>query len=100
MGKKITIFSKTLNENRRIWIYSPELTTTFPIPGKKYPVVYVMDGDAHFLSTVGMIQQLSQANGNTVVPEMIVIGIENTNRFRDLTPSLTDSAEVRKVIRF
>ncbi|MBL0136074.1 MAG: hypothetical protein IPP79_19900 [Chitinophagaceae bacterium] len=80
--------------------YSPELTTTFPIPGKKYPVVYVMDGDAHFLSTVGMIQQLSQANGNTVVPEMIVIGIENTNRFRDLTPSLTDSVGVRQVNPF
>jgi len=100
VGKKITIFSKTLNENRRIWIYSPEQTTTFPIPGKKYPVVYVLDGDAHFFSTLGIIQQLSQANGNTVVPEMIVIGIENTNRFRDLTPSLTDSAEVRKANPF
>jgi uncharacterized protein len=100
VGKKTTLFSKILNENRRIWIYSPDQTSTFPIPGKKYPVVYVLDGDAHFLSTVGMIQQLSQANGNTIVPEMIVVGIENTNRLRDLTPSLADSGGIKKTNPF
>jgi hypothetical protein len=34
-----------------------------------------------------MIQQLSQVNGNTVCPEMIVVGIPNTDRTRDLTPT-------------
>jgi len=29
-------------------------------------------------------------NGNTNVPEMIVVGIPNTDRFRDLTPTFTD----------
>jgi uncharacterized protein len=91
LGKKITIFSSILKENRKIWIYNPDLTATSPIAIKHYPVVYVLDGDAHFLSTVGMIQQLSQANGNTILPEMIVVGIENTDRLRDLTPSLTAS---------
>lgn len=50
--------------------------------GQRYPVVYLLDGDGHFESVVGMIQQLSQVNGNTVVPEMIVVGIPNTNRTR------------------
>jgi predicted alpha/beta superfamily hydrolase len=34
-----------------------------------------------------MIQQLSQVNGNTVCPEMIVVGILKTDRTRDLTPT-------------
>ena len=79
VGKKTTIFSSVLKENRKIWIYNPGQTALTPVADKRYPVVYVLDGDAHFLSTVGMIQQLSQANGNAVLPEMIVVGIENTN---------------------
>ena len=43
-----------------------------------------LDGDAHFPSVVGIIQQLSQVNGNTVFPEMIVVAIPNTDRTRDL----------------
>ncbi len=88
IGKKTTIFSNILKENRKIWIYNPGQTAIIPIADKRYPVVYVLDGESHFLSTVGMIQQLSQANGNAILPEMIVVGIENTNRSRDLTPSL------------
>ena len=88
VGKKLTVFSNILNENRRIWVYHPDQTSANPIADKHYPVVYVLDGDAHFLSTVGIIQQLSQANGNAILPEMIVVGIENTNRLRDLSPTL------------
>lgn len=87
IGKKETFYSKVLNENRTLWIYSPSNTSPIPNPDKRYPVLYLLDGDAHFYSTVGIIQQLSQANGNGVLPEMIVVAIENTNRFRDLVPS-------------
>lgn len=87
IGNRVTIFSKVLNENRRIWIYNPSLTSNDNTSNKKYPVIYLLDGDAHFLSTVGIVQQLSQANGNGVLPEMIIVGIENTNRLRDLTPN-------------
>jgi predicted alpha/beta superfamily hydrolase len=91
IGKKTTIYSNILKENRKIWIYNPGQTEIYHIADKRYPVVYVLDGDAHFLSTVGMIQQLSQANGNSILPEMIVVGIENTNRTRDLSPSVVTS---------
>lgn len=87
IGKKEIIASKILKENRNIWIYTPNITSPIPNPDKRYPVLYLLDGDAHFYSTVGIIQQLSQANGNGVLPEMIVVAIENTNRFRDLLPS-------------
>lgn len=87
IGKKEIISSRVLNENRKIWIYTPNITSQIVIPGKRYPVLYLLDGDAHFYSTVGIIQQLSQANGNGVLPEMIVVAIENTNRLRDFVPS-------------
>lgn len=87
IGKKETVFSEILNESRTIWVYTPNITSQISNTGKLYPVLYLLDGNAHFYSTVGIIQQLSQANGNGVLPEMIVVGIENTNRFRDLVPS-------------
>jgi len=38
-----------------------------------------------------MIQQLSSVNGNTISPQMIVVGIPNTDRTRDLTPTHIES---------
>ena len=87
IGKKEVLYSKVLKENRKIWIYTPSMTSQTISPDTRYPVLYLLDGDAHFFSTVGIIQQLSQANGNGVLPEMIVVAIENTNRLRDLVPS-------------
>ncbi len=87
IGRKEVLISKILNENRTVWVYSPTLTSLSPDSNKRYPVLYLLDGNAHFYSTVGIIQQLSQANGNGVLPEMIVVAIENTNRYRDLVPS-------------
>lgn len=78
-----TIHSKILNENRSIWIYKPEIYNV----QKKYPVIYLLDGDWHFVSVAGMMQQLSYINGNTICPEMIIVGIPVKDRFRDLTPS-------------
>ena len=85
IGKIDSVYSRILNEQRKIWVYTPDMTSG--IPNQRYPVVYLLDGDAHFASVVGMIQQLSQANGNSVYPEMVVVGIPNTDRTRDLTPT-------------
>lgn len=84
IGKRDSIYSTVLDELRDIWVYVPESAR---VPGKKFPVVYLLDGDAHFYSVMGMIQQLSTVNGNSVCPEMIVVGIPNTDRTRDLTPT-------------
>jgi len=87
IGTIDTINSKILGEQRKIWVYVPENGSDGIYAKKNYPVVYLLDGDAHFYSVVGMIQQLSQVNGNTICPEMIVVGITNTDRTRDLTPT-------------
>ncbi|WP_347159036.1 alpha/beta hydrolase [Pontibacter chitinilyticus] len=90
LGTIDSIDSKILHEQRKIWVYVPKGGATDMYGKAKYPVVYLLDGDAHFYSVVGMIQQLSSVNGNTICPEMIVVGIPNTDRTRDLTPTHVD----------
>jgi len=86
IGKVDSVYSTILKEQRKIWVYTPNLKTGMQT-SQRYPVVYLLDGEGHFESVAGMIQQLSQVNGNTIVPEMIIVGIPNTNRTRDLTPT-------------
>ncbi|MBL7769351.1 MAG: alpha/beta hydrolase [Flavipsychrobacter sp.] len=100
IGKKESIYSASLQENRKIWVYSPTNTSSLEQRGKRYPVLYLFDGEAHFYSTVGIIQQLSQANGNGVLPEMIVVAIENTNRFRDLVPAFPAAEKIENASPF
>lgn len=87
IGKKDSITSQLLGEQRDFWVHVPGGNTDGIFEEKKYPVVYLLDGDAHFFSVVGMMHQLSSVNGNTICPQMIVVGILNTNRMRDLTPT-------------
>jgi len=86
-----TINSKILNEKRAIWIYNPKREAQSASSKLHYPVIYLLDGDWHFVSVIGMLQHLSYTNGNTICPEMIVVGIPSTDRYRDLTPTC-DSA--------
>jgi len=85
IGKIDSVYSKILGEQRKIWVYTPDMTSGNS--NQHWPVLYLLDGDGHFASVVGMIQQMSQVNGNNVYPEMIVIAIPNTDRTRDLTPT-------------
>ena len=90
IGTIDSLYSNILNEERKIWIYTPATPNLFA--RQSFPVVYLLDGDAHFYSVMGLIQQLSEVNMNMVLPQMILVGITNTNRTRDLTPS-RDSIE-------
>jgi len=84
IGRVDSLYSEELKEQRTFWVYLPQgaADTT-----KSFPVLYLLDGDAHFYSVAGMMRQLGEANGNSIVPESIVVAILNTNRTRDLTPS-------------
>ena len=84
-GSFDSIHSGILHEERKIWVHLP--ASAGVDKKKKYPVVYLLDAEWNFASVVGMIDFLSSVNGNNVCPEMIVIGIPNTNRKRDLTPT-------------
>ena len=85
IGKIDKVYSNILKEERSIWVYVPE-SDNFSSE-QNFPVVYLLDGDAHFYSVMSIIQQLSEVNMNMVLPRMILVGITNTDRTRDLTPT-------------
>src|ERR1700712_4345206 len=86
LGHTDSVQSKILNEKRTIWVHLPAGAAN-KNNTPRYPVVYVLDGSEHFASVAGIIQYLSEANGNMFCPDMIVVGINNTDRTRDLTPT-------------
>lgn len=87
IGKIDTVRSSILGETRRILVHVPASANNPLFTQTTYPVLYLLDGPAHFNSVTGMVQQLSVVNGNSVLPEMIIVGIQNTDRTRDLTPT-------------
>jgi predicted alpha/beta superfamily hydrolase len=87
IGKKYSMRSKVLKEERHYWVHLPH---SYDAGNKKqgYPVLYLLDGDAHFQSVSGVVQFMSSGiNGNCQIPEMIVVAIPNTDRTRDLSPT-------------
>ncbi len=88
IGKKYSMHSDVLKEERPYWVYLP---SSYEEGGKqRYPVLYLLDGDLHFQSASGVVQFMSSGiNGNCQIPEMIVVAILNTDRTRDLTPTHT-----------
>jgi predicted alpha/beta superfamily hydrolase len=78
---KLTIKSTVLGEDRVILVRTP---AGYEKNKLAYPVLYMTDGDAHIGHTSSTIDFLVR-NGR--MPEMIVVGITNTDRTRDLTPA-------------
>jgi predicted alpha/beta superfamily hydrolase len=76
--------SRELNETRTIYIHCPKIDSTNL--NKAYPVLYLMDGESHFEMLSQYTDYLSRWDVN-VIPQMIIVGIVNTKRTRDLTPT-------------
>jgi len=86
IGSKHHIFSKALNEERNLWVYLPPDYNNKKFAPAKYPVVYLLDAESNFHSFTGLQQSLAKGP-YAMIPQMIVVGITNTNRTRDLTPT-------------
>jgi predicted alpha/beta superfamily hydrolase len=93
IGESFTIDSKILNETRRINVYLPPGYAESP--GARLPVLYMPDGGLaeDFLHVAGLVQ-VGASNG-TMRP-FLLVGIENTERRRDMTGP-TENAEDRKI---
>ncbi len=89
IGEKQTIFSKVLNENREIWIHLPKTYNDTTINPAKYPVIYLLDGEINFEYYTGLTDFIARAP-YADIPECIVVGIKNTERTRDLTPTKSE----------
>ena len=87
LGNEYFLYSTILDEDRAYSVSLPESYSEENSSYKRYPLLIVLDGHAHFKSISGMINYMSSGyNGNRRVPEMIVVAIKNVNRNRDFTP--------------
>ncbi len=80
IGDSITLNSRILNEKRDILVYCPH---GYDQGTQKYPVLYLLDAEYQFHYATGVTAFLSEIGH---IPQMIVVGITNTERDRDLTP--------------
>jgi len=83
--QKLTIHSNILNEDRVIWVRTPHWYEQSKNP---LPVLYLTDGDGH-INEIG--NSIDFLQNNQRMPSLIVVGIANTDRTRDLTPSHSDA---------
>jgi uncharacterized protein len=93
IGQTLLLPSKILGETRRINVWAP--TGFAESPTARIPLLVMPDGgiEEDFLHVAGLLQ-ISIANG-TMRPHLLV-GIENTERRRDLTPPTEDERD-RKI---
>lgn len=73
------IDSKILDEKRELLIHLPAGYDA----SQSYPVMYVLDGSSQDFRIASIANTLNRAE---VIEKLIVVGIPNTNRNRDLTP--------------
>ncbi len=81
IGETLTLHSEILGEDRTILVSTP------PGYGRNdegFITLYITDGGAHFTHTRGTVDFLF-ANG--FMPQVILVGVTNTDRSRDLTPT-------------
>src|SRR5215207_1067511 len=79
--ERLVVKSQVLGEERVVLVRTP---TGYARSSERFPVLYMTDGDAHIQHTSGTVSFLAR---NARMPEMIVVGISNTDRTRDLTPT-------------
>jgi hypothetical protein len=79
-----TLPSAVLEEDRAFQVHLPE--SYLRDPGRRYPVIYVLDGSSQDLHTATSAAFLARSGA---IPEVIVVGIPNVSgpgRQRDYTP--------------
>jgi predicted alpha/beta superfamily hydrolase len=98
IGKEFTLRSDILKEVRSYFVRLPASYENDEFyANKRYPVLVLLDADTHFFPVSGLIHSLSV--NDEQIPEMIVVGIRNINRSRDLTPDEASDNHV-KFMRF
>ncbi len=85
--QKLVLHSNILNEDRTIWVRTPN---GYKVGKSRFPVLYLTDGDAH-INEIGDSIDFLVDNGR--MPPLIVVGIANTDRTRDLTPTHSDDKD-------
>lgn len=79
-GISARLYSDVLKEERGVLIALPR---TYATTTQRYPVLFLLDGDTHFQYAAAGAEFLSSLDRT---PELIVVGIPNNARLRDLSP--------------
>ena len=87
IGKKLVFHSKLYNEERNILISLPK---SYNENNNDYPVLYRLDGEWCFIPTLGEVEMLVYLE--KAIPEIIFVCIQNTDRGRDMLPSVSKYA--------
>ena len=83
---KFTFNSSILDEERTCLISLPHSYNDSTEVDKKYPIIILLDGAAHFKAAAGIVHFMSSdRNRNYLMPKAIIIAIENVDRERDFT---------------
>lgn len=72
--------SRVLGESRRVHVALPP---SHALTDRPYPLLLVFDGEA---LTTPVVQQTDALSAVGHMPEVVVVGVENTDRIRDLSP--------------
>lgn len=81
VGETLKLSSQVLKEERTLLVSLP---ANYARSTERYPVLYLTDGDAHLTHTRGTVDFLAR---NGLIPNLIIVGITNTDRTRDLSPT-------------
>lgn len=92
-GQRFTLHSKILGEDRLVFISTPPSYDG----GRRYPVLYLTDAQFNFDEARSSAGFLSR---NVLIPQMIVVGIVNKDRTRDLYATKADFKFGSKTIPF
>jgi len=90
IGKQYKMRSVLLQEEREYQVYLPPSYHSDSGKEKTYPVIYLLDGESFFQTLVAIHRSFSRGRQSRM-PESIIVGIINTDRTRDLTPSQSAS---------
>ncbi len=86
IGQHYQLRSQVLGEDRSYRVYLP--ATYRWATNRRYPVLFLLDGQTRFGHGATSVDALA-ASGD--IPEMIVVGIDSTQRTRDFTPTNWDA---------
>lgn len=81
LGRSFALRSRVLGEDRKLMVATP---AGYGQGRERYPVLYLTDGETQFAHTAASAAFLAR---NNRIPPLIVVGIMNTDRTRDLTPT-------------
>ena len=88
IGEHIRLYSEILKEERSILIHLP---TGYEKSHENYPVLYVLDGGS--VPSFSIVAGTFERTAYGTIPNMIVVGIGNTDRDRDMFPMKLENSQ-------